>query len=101
MRQLNIGEEVELPDGRTVKFVECNIESMDDPCEGCAFEDEHCTSLNDFLVHVEAVEPMVSLEYLWKYLFNMDSLFNGDYTSETTEDYGDEICNLPYPGYMG
>lgn len=52
-------------------------------------------------VHAEAVEPMVSLEYLWKYLFNMDSLLNGDYTSETTEDYGDEICNLPYPGYMG
>lgn len=49
MRQLEIGEEVELPDGRTVKFVECNIESMDDPCEGCAFEDEHCTSLNDYL----------------------------------------------------
>lgn len=27
-----------------------------------------------------------------------DSLLNGDYTVETTEDYGEEICNLPYPG---
>lgn len=27
----------------------------------------------------------------------MDSLFNGDYTAETTEYYGDEVCNLPYP----
>lgn len=31
----------------------------------------------------------------------MDSLLNGDYTAETTEDNGDEICNLPYPGNMG
>lgn len=30
-----------------------------------------------------------------------DSLLSGDYTAETTEDYGDEICNLPYPGNMG
>ena len=28
----------------------------------------------------------------------MDSLLNGDYTSETTEDYGEEILNLPRPG---
>ena len=28
----------------------------------------------------------------------MDSLLNDDYTAETTEDYGDEVCNLPYPG---
>lgn len=28
----------------------------------------------------------------------MDSLLNGDYTAETTEDYGEEVCNLPYPG---
>lgn len=28
----------------------------------------------------------------------MDSLLSGDYTAETTEDYGEEICNLPYPG---
>ena len=27
-----------------------------------------------------------------------DSLLNGEYTAETTEDYGGEICNLPYPG---
>ena len=27
-----------------------------------------------------------------------DSLFNGEYTAETTEDYGeDEILNLPRP----
>ena len=26
-----------------------------------------------------------------------DSLLNGEYTAETTEDYGDEVCNLPYP----
>ena len=31
----------------------------------------------------------------------MDSLLNGDYTSETTEDYGTEISNLPYPDNMG
>lgn len=31
----------------------------------------------------------------------MDSLLNGDYTAETTEDYGEEVCNLPYPGYLG
>lgn len=27
-----------------------------------------------------------------------DSLLNGEYTAETTEDYAEEICNLPYPG---
>lgn len=26
-----------------------------------------------------------------------DSLLNGDYTAETTEDYGEEILNLPRP----
>ena len=26
-----------------------------------------------------------------------DSLFNGEYTAETTEDYGEEILNLPRP----
>ena len=31
----------------------------------------------------------------------MDSLLNGDYTAETTEDYGEEVCNLQYPGYLG
>ena len=31
----------------------------------------------------------------------MDSLLNGDYTAETTEDYGPEIPNLPYPDNMG
>ena len=31
----------------------------------------------------------------------MDSLLNGDYTAETTEDYGTEIPNLPYPDIMG
>lgn len=30
-----------------------------------------------------------------------DSLLDGDYTSETTEDYESEICNLPYPDSMG
>ena len=30
-----------------------------------------------------------------------DSLLNGDYTAETTEDYGQEIPNLPYPDNMG
>ena len=29
---------------------------------------------------------------------NMDSLLDGEYTAETTEDYGEDICNLPYPG---
>lgn len=29
---------------------------------------------------------------------NYDSLLNGEYTAETTEDYGPEIPNLPYPG---
>jgi hypothetical protein len=28
----------------------------------------------------------------------MDSLLNGDYTAETTEDYGEKIPNLPRPG---
>lgn len=27
-----------------------------------------------------------------------DILLNGEYTAETTEDYGEEICNLPCPG---
>ena len=26
-----------------------------------------------------------------------DSLLNGDYTAETTEDYGEEILHLPTP----
>ena len=30
----------------------------------------------------------------------MDSLLNGDYTSETTEDYGEEVLNLPRPDSM-
>ena len=30
-----------------------------------------------------------------------DSLLNGDYTAETTEDYGPEIPNLPYPCHLG
>lgn len=30
----------------------------------------------------------------------MDSLLNGDYTAETTEEY-EEVCNLPYPGCLG
>ena len=49
MKQLKIGEEVTLPDGRTVKFLECDITAMYDPCEGCAFENEFCTALNDYL----------------------------------------------------
>lgn len=32
---------------------------------------------------------------------NYDSLLNGDYTAETTEDYGPEIPNLPYPDHLG
>ena len=47
MKQLNIGEELKLPDGRNIKFLECNIDAMDDPCEGCAFEHEDCISLNN------------------------------------------------------
>ena len=27
-----------------------------------------------------------------------DILLNGEYTAETTEYYGEEICNLPCPG---
>lgn len=49
MKQLDIGEEVILPDGRTVKFLECDLTAMDDPCEGCAFENEFCTPLTDYL----------------------------------------------------
>lgn len=26
-----------------------------------------------------------------------DSLLNGEYTAETTEDYGEEVYHLPYP----
>lgn len=37
------GEKTTLPDGRTVKFVEVDIDAMDDVCGGCAFEYENCT----------------------------------------------------------
>ena len=30
-------------------------------------------------------------------IMEFDSLLNGDYTAETTEDYGEEILNLPCP----
>lgn len=48
----------------------------------------------------DQADPMESLESLLNLKGNnsMDSLLNGDYTAETTEDYGEEICNLPYPG---
>ena len=47
--ELKNGECVSLPDGRKVKFVEVDITALDDPCYGCAFENERCTDLNDYL----------------------------------------------------
>ena len=40
--ELKPGEKTTLPDGRTVKFVEVDIDAMDDDCEGCEFHNESC-----------------------------------------------------------
>lgn len=47
MKVLKPGEKVTLPDGQTVKAVEVDIESMDEPCYGCAFEFTNCTRWDD------------------------------------------------------
>lgn len=47
--EIKPGECTVLPDGRKVKFVRCNIDAMDDPCEGCAFEHEMCTPLHEHI----------------------------------------------------
>ena len=49
MKVLEPGEKVTLPDGQTVKAVEVDICSMDEPCSGCAFEFELCSDLDDYI----------------------------------------------------
>lgn len=43
------GEKTTLPDGRTVEFMEVNIDAMDDVCDGCEFQNENCTVLHDYI----------------------------------------------------
>ena len=43
-KDLKPGEKKKLTDGRTITFLEVNIDAMDDPCEGCAFDNENCAS---------------------------------------------------------
>lgn len=43
------GEKTTLPDGRTVEFMEVNIDAMDDDCEGCEFHNESCALLHDYI----------------------------------------------------
>ena len=49
MKELKPGEKVTLPDGQTVKAVEVDICSMEEPCLGCAFEFVNCTQWDDYL----------------------------------------------------
>lgn len=45
---LNIGETTQLPDGRVLKFVGVDITALDNPCYGCALENEHCSDLDPY-----------------------------------------------------
>lgn len=47
MIALNPGEKVTLPDGKTVTFLEVNIDAMNDPCEGCVLDTRECTLFDD------------------------------------------------------
>lgn len=38
-----VGKPFQLPDGRTVKFVEIDIQATTTVCEGCIFEYEDCS----------------------------------------------------------
>ena len=49
MKVLKPGEKVTLPDGQPVKAVEVDIDSMDEPWYGCAFEFTNCTRRDDYL----------------------------------------------------
>jgi len=42
MKALNPGEKVTLPNGKTITFLETNIEAMNDPCEGCVLDGTEC-----------------------------------------------------------
>ena len=58
------GEKTTLPDGRTVEFMEVNIDAMDDVCDGCEFQYENCTAFMNTSVRAEAEDQTEGSGYL-------------------------------------
>ena len=47
MKALKQGEKTTLPNGKTITFLEVNIEAMTDSCEGCVLDVTECLMFDD------------------------------------------------------
>lgn len=54
---LNPGEKAELPDGRTVTFIEVDMYTLGEPCYGCAFEYERCELWHEYVGPCGSARP--------------------------------------------